>query len=443
MGRQKRDNKSTAGAGTGERSAISFRSFSIAVAVAIIMMAALAMLNFIHFENDGNEYQNLGNIGEKFDDGMFEYKVTFESDNADERTVMITGRLPALEAEVIGNGGSLRLPSAPVIYNGKEYNVTAIEDAEISIVLGGLGGVFEAMTSIKSIDFGSVSYIGALVFSKCTSLKELSFTNTAVTHIADSAFWDCVLLESVDFTDSAVTCIDVAAFRNCASLKSVDFTNSAVTDIRTRAFDGCTSLRSVDLNGSMVKEIEYYAFAGCSSLEYVYIPSSVTSILTRAFDNCSSIKIMTVPQALEASMASALYDGKVDLFIFSDAEINNVTTADIGGRIELFITDIKGNVPVTIEIGTSAGGNDLNGTLSYAGGIWSFNPGANSAVYLKLGKVDMTGTVSDNKDVPIENAVLSYEIYRLGNTAAPDTDGHVTTDAYGNYKIIGVPLYAK
>jgi hypothetical protein len=418
----------------------------VAVAVAVIMMAAaFAALNFTPSVNDGNEYRGLGDIGDKFDDGLFEYEVTFESGIADERTAMITGRLPALEAEVIGNGGLLELPSAPVTHNGKTYNVTAIKDSDSTIFGSGYLGVFEMMTSIESIDFGSVTYIGALVFSQCTSLKELRFADSVVTRIAGSAFKECTSLESVDFSNSAVTDIGVAAFRDCILLNSVDFSNSAVTDIGVQAFYDCRSLRSIDLSGSAATYIGYYAFSGCSALEYMSVPSSVTYLGTRAFENCSNIKIITMPQTLETLWTSALYNGRADLIIFFDTDIKSIVPhAGVSGRADMVIRDISGNVPALIDAGTSAGGSDLNVTLSFAGGTWSLSPGANAAVYIKPGNLNLTGVISDDNGIPIKNVEASYEIYRTVNTSStPDAYGYVITDIGGNYTISGVPMYAK
>ena len=104
-----------------------------------------------------------------------------------------------------------------------------------------------------------------------------------VTSIENYAFCDCSGLTSVMIPNS-VTSIGYAAFSGCSALTSVTIPNS-VTTIRHVAFSRCSGLTSVTIPNS-VKIIGSDAFSNCSGLTSVTIPNSVKIIGEYAFYNC-------------------------------------------------------------------------------------------------------------------------------------------------------------
>ena len=180
----------------------------------------------------------------------------------------------------------------------------------------------------------SVTVIGELAFSGCTSLTAINIPNS-VTSIGRSAFYGCSSLTNINIPNS-VSSIGFEAFNgtawydnkpdglvyaglvayeykgdmpegtsitlrkgtkgiaeyafadcNCDGLTSINIPNS-VTTIGICAFEGRTGLTAVNIPNS-VTTIGYQTFWGCSSLTTVNIPNSVTTIDEDAFMDCPSL----------------------------------------------------------------------------------------------------------------------------------------------------------
>ena len=180
----------------------------------------------------------------------------------------------------------------------------------------------------------SVTVIGELAFSGCTSLTAINIPNS-VTSIGRSAFYGCSSLTNINIPNS-VSSIGFEAFNgtawydnkpdglvyaglvayeykgdmpegtsitlrkgtkgiaeyafadcNCDGLTSINIPNS-VTTIGICAFEGRTGLTAVNIPNS-VTTIGYQTFWGCSSLTTVNIPKSVTTIDEDAFMDCPSL----------------------------------------------------------------------------------------------------------------------------------------------------------
>ena len=180
----------------------------------------------------------------------------------------------------------------------------------------------------------SVTVIGELAFSGCTSLTAINIPNS-VTSIGRSTFSGCSSLTSINIPNS-VSSIGCQAFDgtswydnkpdglvyaglvayeykgdmpegtsitlrkgtkgiaeyafadcNCDGLTSINIPNS-VTTIGDGAFEGRTGLTAVNIPNS-VTTIGYQTFWGCSSLTTVNIPNSVTTIDEDAFMDCPSL----------------------------------------------------------------------------------------------------------------------------------------------------------
>lgn len=131
----------------------------------------------------------------------------------------------------------------------------------------------------------SVTSIGDLAFSDCTSLTNISIPDS-VTSIGASAFYGCTSLRSITIPNS-VTKIEAGAFSDCISLTSISIPDS-VTSIRDGTFRYCTSLTSITIPDRVIS-IRDDAFKYCTSLTNITIGNSVTSIEDRAFYGCTSL----------------------------------------------------------------------------------------------------------------------------------------------------------
>ena len=154
----------------------------------------------------------------------------------------------------------------------------------------------------------SVTSIGNLAFSACSSLTSVTIPNS-VTNIGDDAFLGCSSLTSVTIPNS-VTSIGNSAFSSCSGLTSITIPNS-VTSIGERAFYGCSALKSITIPES-VTSIGYGAFQGCSALTSITIPNSVTSIGDWAFYECISLTSVTIPSSV-TSIGSLAFGGCISL----------------------------------------------------------------------------------------------------------------------------------
>ena len=180
----------------------------------------------------------------------------------------------------------------------------------------------------------SVTVIGELAFSGCSSLTAVNIPNS-VTSIGRSTFSGCSSLTNINIPNS-VSSIGFEAFNgtawydnkpdglvyaglvayeykgdmpegtsitlrkgtkgiaeyafadcNCSGLTSINIPNS-VTTIGICAFEGRTGLTAVNIPNS-VTTIGYQTFRGCTSLTTVNIPNSVTTIDEDAFMDCPSL----------------------------------------------------------------------------------------------------------------------------------------------------------
>ena len=123
-----------------------------------------------------------------------------------------------------------------------------------------------------------------------------TYNGKAVTSIGKSAFSGSEILESVKIPESIET-VGALAFSNCKKLKNVTFEGtSKLKELDTGVFSGCEALTGINLPAGIAK-IGFRAFSGCSAITSLALPEAITEIYYFAFAELTEVK---VPEAKES-----------------------------------------------------------------------------------------------------------------------------------------------
>ena len=113
---------------------------------------------------------------------------------------------------------------------------------------------------------------------------------SSVVCIRDRVFKSNCKLTEIDA--SGVTDFGVEVFSNCTALKKVAFSNK-LKKFSNYMFHGCTQLSEFNFPDSLVN-IGNYAFSGCSSLQEIVVPEHVSNIGYYAFSGCNIVKMVSL-----------------------------------------------------------------------------------------------------------------------------------------------------
>lgn len=129
-----------------------------------------------------------------------------------------------------------------------------------------------------------------------------------ISSIADSAFCDCKELTYIE--GGPIHYIGQDAFSKCVSLKTVTFSGD-MQSLKVSTFAGCVQLQSVELPKSLVC-IEREAFKGCESLKDISLPRGLKEIQPNAFKDCKSLVSISLPPFV--SLPLDYREKKLDMF---------------------------------------------------------------------------------------------------------------------------------
>lgn len=238
-----------------------------------------------------------------------------------------------------------------VKYNGTEENVEVPDKVTIEgseYIINTIGDkAFADKTTLKTVVIPErIKYLGALVFSNCTSLSKVTIKgdiadcDKRVITVQDS--WYSVFYNAGKNASSfevvfaeGVTRIPAYIFATnspkqndiYAHVTKVTIPNS-VTEIGAKAFYCCYGLKDI-VWGNSVKKIEGEAFAGCQGITELVLPATVELIDFRAFKECTSLAKLVVNS--KCTFGSAAFGNCValtDVTLNKGGSLGGLTFAD-------------------------------------------------------------------------------------------------------------------
>lgn len=214
----------------------------------------------------------------------------------------------------------------------------------------------------------SVQTVSNNIFDGCTSIRNATFENSAITSIGADMFKGCSRLEEVKLPD-ALTSLPEGTFERCYLLNSITIP-SGVTSLGDSCFFYCESLSSIEIP-SGVTSIGNSCFKWCSSLSSITIPSSVTSIGRFCFEYVSGLTYMrfesTTPPELimnsdfDASLGSTAYTWPI--YVPCEA-VEDYRAAWPYYAHRISCPDLPKIAPVSVNEDTPDTGNDENTSSS-------------------------------------------------------------------------------
>ena len=186
---------------------------------------------------------------------------------------------------------------------------------------------FRYCNSFKSIVIpDSLVSMGDGSFYLCRDATDIRI-GKGITELPARTFGYCTSLTSVEFT--SITSVGANAFNTCRELVSISFDDS-LTSIGDSAFRSCSNLTDISL-GKGLRAVADHAFADCVSLTRLDLPGTLESIGNEAFFHCSSLTDVWFAGAMPSMPKDPFYGaGDVTVHITKD---NSSSWSSYDGRI--------------------------------------------------------------------------------------------------------------
>ncbi len=157
----------------------------------------------------------------------------------------------------------------------------------------------KGLSDLTAEDFKNVTTIGTNAFEYTEGIKNVTFSDTAVS--LGNYMFAYSKVQNVVFPGT-VTTLGNYMFQNCDELDHVEIKSTAdgvERDIKMSGTFRYSSVKSVEI-GEGVTEVGSGTFLDCTSVASVKLPESLKSIGNQAFENCPSLTELVIYDNIES-----------------------------------------------------------------------------------------------------------------------------------------------
>lgn len=210
-----------------------------------------------------------------------------------------------------------------------EYYLPSKAQGKLTIKsnVGAIGAyAFYGCNKLEEVVAKDLEYVDSQAFCN-SSIKRFSAKGNYM--IWDAAFRNCKNLESINLEN--VEYIGVGAFENCTSLEDVTFSET-IGEISELAFSN-TGLKNVEIQGNDCYIYES-AFKGCKNLQTVRLEDGVTYIGMNAFLGCPELETIYISKRVKEFDENAFNGCENVLFQVIDGSRGHSFIKDLGYDFE-------------------------------------------------------------------------------------------------------------
>lgn len=159
-------------------------------------------------------------------------------------------------------------PSNGTLYENEIFYGCPIEYVYIGRTFS--ESIFESMTTLKNIKFGSLVYsIPEYAFYECSNLESVNISSNILS-LGTSCFSGCTNLSQA-IIGNGITSLENSCFNSCSKLQNVYIGNS-LNSIKNAVFNGCTSLTNIYLFSDALTTLETNAIP--TTVSRIYVPNT-------------------------------------------------------------------------------------------------------------------------------------------------------------------------